>query len=234
MEKKINIEGYLQNVDNNFSGIGGMDIDDMYFSGADAQQMAAPRMAAPRTTPNPYKITVVNSTAGSLTAVLFGLNQYLLTTNFGSGAGLVLTTGQPNVTYLMLLQQSAQQPFETSLIRIQSTNATQVTQTLTVQSTDANGQTCSVPVDVQSSFSANQFQSGIVDVPYSVTIDGNTNIQSTILAGATVVYAFFPKEKVNTSRALGGRNASAVKQYSAPSVPIITNEKPSSYPQGNY
>jgi hypothetical protein len=230
--KKLDINSYLNMVDENYSGYygdatpyGNMDLD---FSGADGDA----RMAAPRAvSPTPYQISVANTTAGTLTVVLFGLNQYLLSTNFGSAVGLTVTPSQSNITYIMLLQQSAAQPFETSLIRVQSSNAAQVTQILTVQSTDANGQTCTVPVITQSYFSANQFQSGIVDVPYAVTIDGNTNITSQVLANTTVIYTFFPAEKVNAARALRGRSESPLKMYAAPSVPIITNQIPSSYPQ---
>lgn len=233
MNKKLDINQYLNMVDENYSGYygdatpyGNMDLD---FSGADGEaRMAAPQPRA--VSPTPYQISVANTTGGTLTVVLFGLNQYLLSTNFGSAVGLTVTPSQSNISYLMLLQQSAAQPFETSLIRVQSTNAAQVTQILTVQSTDANGQTCTVPVITQSYFSANQFQSGIVDVPYSVTIDGNTNITSSVLANTTVIYTFFPAEKVNAARALRGRAESPLKQYAAPSVPIITNQVPASYP----
>ena len=232
--KKLDINSYLNMVDESFSGYNGLDegfngyASDLDFSGAEGDRMAAPQMQA--ATPTPYQISVVNTTGTALTVVLFGKNQYLLSPNFGSAVGITVTPSQQNVSYLQLLNQSAEQPFETSLIRVQSTNAAQVTQILTVQSTDANGQTCTVPVITQSYFSANQFQAGIVDVPYAVTIDGNTNIQSSILANTTVIYTFFPAEKVNPSRALRSRNGNPLKMYAAPSVPIIANEKPASYP----
>jgi len=236
MERKLNINAYLNEVEENYSGYEGyhdgqyedfvseMDLD---FSGANGVEADMPSAV----TPSPYQISVVNTTAGTLTVVLFGKNEFLLTANFGSAAGLAVTPSQANVTYLQLLNQSAEQPFETSLIRVQSANATQVTQILTVTSTDANGQECTVPVITQSYFSANQFQAGIIDVPYAVRIDGNTNIQSPVLGNTTVVYTFFPAEKVNPSRALsGGGRGNAVKFYAAPQVPIISPSRPASYP----
>lgn len=230
--EKLNINQYLAEVDNSFSGFDAStpyNMGDLDFSGANGAAVAAPQRAV---TPSPYQISVSNTTGGTLTLVLFGKNQYLLTANFGSSAGLTVTPSQTNVSYLQLLNQSAEQPFETSLIRVQADNNSQVTQILTITSTDANGQTCTVPVITQSYFSANQFQAGIVDVPYAVTIDGNTNIQTPILAGVTATYTFFPAEKVNPSRALRGRSGNALKQYAAPTVPIIANERPSSYPAG--
>jgi len=231
MKRKLNIDQYLDFVDENYSGMYGLESNsympqDLDFSGADGVASEMP----PAVSPSPYQISVQNTTGGVLTVTLFGKNKYLQTVNYGSGIGLIVTPSQANVSYIQLLNQSAEQPFETSLIRVQSTNAAQVTQILTVESTDANGQTCTVPVITQSYFSANQFQAGIVDVPYAVTIDGNTNIQSPVLANTTVIYTLFPAEKVNPSRALRGRAGNPLKQYAAPSVPIITNQTPNSYP----
>lgn len=234
MEKQLNINAYLAEVDNDFSGFDAtpynMEASDLAFSGANGMA----RQAAPvrSVTPSPYQISVSNTTGGILTLVLFGKNQFLLSPNFGSAAGLTVTPSQVNVSYLQLLNQSAEQPFETSLIRVQADNNSQVTQILTIQSTDANGQTCTVPVITQSYFSANQFQAGIVDVPYAVTIDGNTNIQTPMLPNTAATYTFFPAEKVNTAKVLRGRTGNALTQYAAPTVPIVAQERPSSYPAG--
>lgn len=177
----------------------------------------APRRVAAKQ-PTPYQVNVSNTTAGTLTVVLFGLNTYLLDPNFGSSTGVTVTPAQVSVTYLELLNQSASQPFETSLIRIQTSTASQLTQILTVVSKDANGQLCQIPVITQSYFSANQFQSTILDVPYPVKIDGNTYVTFPILGNTTATYTFFPAEKINTSRVLGG--GSELQQYSAPAVPV--------------
>jgi hypothetical protein len=234
MEKKLNIAQYLDNVGEDYSGYYGSDyasdLDAGYGNEFAPAEGVEADMPAP-VTPSPYQVTVANTTAGTLTVVLFGKNEFLLSTNFGSSVGITVTPSQSNVTYIQLLNQSAEQPFETSLIRVQSANATQVTQILTITSIDANGQECTVPLITQSYFSANQFQSGIIDVPYSVRIDGNTNIQSPVLAGATVVYTFFPASKVNPSRALGKRPVGALKDYAAPQVPIISPSYPASYPR---
>ena len=216
----------LANLDLSFEGEFGADGDmyyadgDMYYADGDYSyanaRMAAPRVPAKQ--PTPYQVNVTNTTAGTGTVVIFGANQYLLDPNFGSTTGITVTPAQVNVSYLELLNQSANQPFETSLIRIQTSNASQLTQILTVTSKDANGQLCQIPIITQSYFSANQFQSTILDVPYPVKIDGNTFITFNILANTTATYTFFPAEKVNTSRVLGG--GSELQQYSAPAVPV--------------
>jgi hypothetical protein len=166
--------------------------------------------------PSPYQISVTNTTAGTLNLVLFGKNQFLLTPNFGSALGLTVTPSQANVTYLELLQQSSDQPFETSLLRIQSANASQVTQILTITVKDANGQSATLPLITQSYFSAYQQQSGILDIPYNLKIDGNTNITTPVLGSTTVTYTFFPAEKVNVAKGLAGKQP--VQVYGNPQV----------------
>ncbi len=189
------------------------------YYGVDAgQAVIAPSRAIPAKQPTPYQVNVTNTTAGTLTVTLFGLNTYLLTPNFGTSVGVTVTPAQSNVSYLELLQQSAAQPFETSLIRIQTSNPSQITQILTLTSKDANGQLCQIPIITQSYFSANQFQSTILDVPYPVKIDGSTYLTFPILGNTTATYTFFPAEKVNIARNLGGGSQQQV--YSAPAVPV--------------
>jgi hypothetical protein len=226
MKNNFNIDRYLNEAEERFSGFYGEDYDD--FNGDDfdlfegdgddlySYSNATGGGMDMLKSPAPYQLTVVNTTAGNLTLVMFGQNQFLLSTNFGSSVGLSVTPAQTNVSYLQLLQQSASQPFETSLIRVQSTNASQVTQILTVTVTDANGQSATLPIITQSYFSSYQQQSGILDVPYQVKIDGNTSITSTILANTTVTYTFFPAEKVNTAKGLAGQGA--VQVYGNPQV----------------
>lgn len=201
---------------NGYSYAAGM--DDMYSAAGAPAAARIPAGAAVAKQPTPYQVNVTNTTAGSLTVVLFGMNTYLLSNNFGSDTGVTVEPAQVNVSYLELLQQSSTQPFETSLIRIQTSQAAQLTQILTVVSKDANGQLCQIPVITQSYFSANQFQSTILDVPYNVKIDGNTYITFSILGNTTATYTFFPAEKINAARVLGG--GSGLQQYSPPAVPM--------------
>jgi hypothetical protein len=222
MKNSFNIDRYLSEAEERFSGFYGDDYDDFdgedfdLFEGEDDYSMASGGGIDMVKSPSPYQVTVTNTTAGTLTLVLFGKNQYLLSTNFGSSVGLVVTPAQTNVSYLQLLQQSADQPFETSLIRVQSSNSTQVTQILTVTITDANGQSATLPIITQSYFSSYQQQSGILDIPYQLKIDGNTSVTTPILATTTVTYTFFPAEKVNVAKGLAGKGA--VQVYGNPQV----------------
>lgn len=225
-KNNFNIDRYLDEAEQRFSGFYGDDYDDFIgddfdlFEGEDEELMqysnATGRGMNMLKTPAPYQVLVNNTTAGNLTLVMFGYNQFLLSTNFGSSVGLSVTPAQTNVSYLQLLTQSSSQPFETSLIRIQSANTTQVTQIITISVSDANGQSATLPIITQSYFSSYQQQSGILDVPYSVKIDANTSLTSTILPSTLVTYTFFPAEKVNVAKGLGGEGA--VQVYGNPQV----------------
>ena len=224
MNKHFDVQRYLENAEAQFSGFGGDmysfdDNSEIYFNADDLYSVdAAPAATAVRRSPSPYQIAIVNSTAGTLNAVLFGANIYLLTTNFGSAVGVTVTPSQTNVSYFQLLQQSGDQPFETSLIRIQSSNTAQITNIINITSTDANGQQCTIPLITQSYFSANQFQAGILDIPYNLKVDGNTYLTYPVFANTTVVVTLFPAEKANVSRMLGG--ASTLQKYGVPQVPV--------------
>ena len=235
MRKNFDIDAYLTEAEERFSGFYGdydsfddseFEDDDYGFEGDDYgfegddyygfDQGFDNFAGATYKSPTPYQVTVENTTAGTLTAVLFGKNQFLLSTNFGSATGITVTPAQTNVSYLFLLQQSSDQPFETSLIRIQSSNSSQITQILTVTVLDANGQSATLPIITQSYFSSYQQQSGILDVPYSLKIDGNTSVSFPVLGTTTVIITFFPAEKIDVARSLNNKGAKAV--YGNPQV----------------
>lgn len=218
--ERFNIDRYLDEAEEKFSGFDGYDEDDYLMDDMEGEwddwSMASGGGVDMLKSPSPYQITVTNTTPNTLTCVLFGKNQYLLSANFGSAVGLTVTPAQSNVTYVELLQQSSDQPFETSLLRVQSANSQQVTQILTVTVKDANGQSAQLPIITQSYFSSYQQQSGILDVPYNLKIDGNTSVATPILGNTTVTYTFFPAEKVNVSKGLAGKKP--VQIYGNPQV----------------
>jgi hypothetical protein len=228
MANKFDVNAYLRQAEAEFSGFDGEDLysfDDnteLYFNADDSDLYSADGGDAPsqpiRRSPSPYQLLITNTTPNPLEAIIFGKNIYLLSPNFGSSVGITLTPSQAGVSYLQVLQQSGDQPFETSLIRVQSTNTAQITQIINITSTDANGQKCTIPLITQSYFSANQFQAGIIDIPYNLKVDGNTYLTYTVLGNTTVVMTFFPAEKANVSRMLAG--ASTLQKYGAPQVPI--------------
>jgi hypothetical protein len=235
MKNNFDIDAYLRQAEAQFSGFDGDNFDgdnfdgesnfssnigmDLGFDGNDGFDGDSNASGGGNyKQPSPYQVSITNSTPNPLLCTLFGMNQFLLTPNFGSAVGITVIPSQSNVTYLELLQQSSSQPFETSLLRIQSVNTAQITNIITITSKDANGQLCQIPLITQSYFSANQFQSGILDIPFALRIDGNTNLQFNVLGNTTVIMTFFPRDKANLSRNLNKQGA--LQQYSFPSVPV--------------
>lgn len=224
--KHFDVNAYLRQAEAEFSGASGADMysfdsnSEIYFNADDLYSAdAAEQVASPvRRSPSPYQIAITNSTANPLNAIIFGKNIYLLSANFGSAVGLTVIPSQSNVSYLQLLNQSGDQPFETSLIRMQSVNPAQITQIINITSTDANGQQCTIPLITQSYFSANQFQAGILDIPYNLKVDGNTYLTYQVFGNTTVVMTFFPANKANPARMLGGM--SSLQKYGVPQVPV--------------
>ena len=216
MKKSFNVLAFLRSNEvatNGFDGLDDFSADDMY-SQAVGGGVEMTKQATP------YQITVTNTTTTSKKLILFGSYKYLLEPNFGSDSGLTVSPSQANVSYSQLIQQVAQQPFDTSLIRIQSQNSSQITQILNINKQNANGQLFTEPLITQNYFSAYQQQSGILDINYNMTIDGSTWIQTTVLGTSDsniVTYTFFPASTINLARPLVGKKPQVM--YATPSVP---------------
>jgi len=219
MKKNLNIGQYLDAVDDNFSGMDGEFYDGSPDFGMNDRYSPVEGGAMPQKeqTPTPYQVLVSNTTGAALNVVLFGYTKNALLPNFGSDAALVVTTGQASVPYSQLLTQSAFQPFETSYLRVESTNNAQVTTSLTLTDTDASGESRTKPLVAQTFFSPNQFQPGIINIELNLTINETTQISSLVLANTSVIYTFYMGEKINTSLALGGKGR-PIKQYATPNL----------------
>ena len=220
MKNYFNTNAYLHEIESQYSGADGYEFDESSFDSnvsvdlsADGGGMAAQNLPQA----SPYVLQITNSTAGTLNAIIFGQNIYLLSTNYGSPTGITITS-QSNVGYLQLLNQSSQQPFTTSLIRIVSTTTPQVTQQMSLTSTDASGKSITVPLITQSYFSPNQYQGGIVDFTMPIEVNGSTYLTYPVLAGLTVTMYVFPRSKANLSHTLA--QGVSLQNFGAPNVPM--------------
>ncbi|HON92797.1 MAG TPA: hypothetical protein PKZ07_14615 [Sedimentisphaerales bacterium] len=176
----------------------------------------------------PYILQVYNTTGADATCILFGYNDYSLTTNFGSAAGIVVTVTSGG-SYNRLLAQSQNKPFEIGLYRWSCGITAQLDVVLTINYVDANGRTASDPVALSNYKDAYQQQSGILDIWYSTKIDGNTYLSFTVLAATNssnrLTLSLFPKmisDQANRLVAGGG----PTKQFTTPrlsgrNVPIV-------------
>lgn len=136
------------------------------------------------------RITLKNNTAEFKKAVLFGANFNMLHPNFGSDIGVEVSS---NSTYPQSLLKSAYHTWSSNYINIVSDSKEQFEHEIKICITDANGKECH-----------KQFLPDITKVqlyegkycyqaPYDFTVDGNTYIETQLLAGNKLWFDFFIK-----------------------------------------
>lgn len=178
------------------------DDDDMsYFDGDDMSYADGP--GASSAVSDPYVIQYENTTAGDLTAVIFGYNDYFGVVNYGNPVGITITNLQGG-TYGRLIAQSNNKFFKIGKWRFQSTTPAQLQQTLQINHVDANGKQYSTPLNLSIMRDAYQQQDDIIDVVKPVTIDGNSYITFTLVASATIVISMFPTSVISGKAELNG------------------------------
>jgi hypothetical protein len=180
------------------------DNDDMsYFDGDDMSYATGgtPNGASPVS--DPYVIQYVNTTAGDLTAIIFGYNDFFGTANFGNPATITITNLQGG-TYGRLIAQSNNKAFKIGKWRFQSSTASQLQQTLSITHFDANGKSYSTPLNLSIMRDAYQQQADIIDVTKVVTVDANTQVSYTLVANATLVISMFPVAVLSSKAELNG------------------------------
>jgi len=182
------------------------DDDDMSYFDGDAMSYASGAPNAASAISDPYVIQYTNTTAGNLTAIIFGYNDYFGAANFGNPAGITITNLQGG-TYGRLMAQSNNKFFKIGKWRFQSATSAQLQQTLSINHVDANGKQYSSPLNLSIMRDAYQFQPDIIDVTKTVTIDGNTFVTFTLIANATVVISMFPVSVLSGKAKLNGGNS---------------------------
>lgn len=183
--------------------------------GAAAPQAGGvPSMGTMRTS-QPYIITISNASATSTSNFdILGAYQYLGTGTFSSGSytsgTITVSSAISNVTYQEFLYQSMNSPFSVGLTYVESIggSSTQVSQTLTLNTRDANGnQALKTLVPTIDPY---QQQSGIVALNQLYDIDGFTKITiATILPSVVFRIHFYPRANLNVARGLRGNQVAA-------------------------
>ena len=173
-----------------------------YFDGDDAMSYASGGRASMPVS-DPYVISYENTTLGDLTAVVFGYNDNFNSATFGNPAGITIVNLQGG-TYSRLIAQSNNKFFKIGKWRFQSATSSQLQQTLQIIHVDANGKQYITPLNLSIMRDAYQQQADIIDVTRPVTIDGNTSIEFTLKAGATIVISMFPVSVISGKAELNG------------------------------
>jgi len=208
MESFANADGFIDN-DLSFTG-------DDFFRNANGDMGGG---SAP--TSQPY-IVDITSTSGSAVAnfEVLGSYQYINNAGFTAGGNLVIgsitiSSGISDITYREMLYQFMNQPYSVGLTYIQSTINSQILETISVNTRDANGnlaQKTLVPT-----IDPYQQQTNILAMKYAYRIDGFTKlIIRQVLANASLKLYFYPADNINLARALGGN--SVAKQFGSPNV----------------
>ena len=159
---------------------------------------------------DPYVIQYDNTNPGSVTAYLFGYNNYYYDVppagNFGNPAGVIVTNLQTGTTagYAQLLAQSNNKFFRVGKWRFQCTTPAQLQVTLNINHVDANGKQYSTPLNLSIMRDAYQQQSDIIDVTKPVTVDGNTFISFTLLGSSVFTISIFPVAMISGKAKLNG------------------------------
>lgn len=223
-KNNFNVAEYLNDVRNTFSGADGwnssnfVDANDLSFNAEEISAAEGAAMGQLHEAP-PLQMTIVNPTAAALVCTLFGSNINLnpAVTNFGSGAALTITPDN-GVSYYQVLQQGMLEPFRIGKMRIQSTNTSQVVQTINSISTNFTGQSLSDPINMSATVSAYQQQLSITESTRAFDITGNTYLQFSVLANTTVIVTFFTQRSVNLAHGLNDKPVS--KLYASPASAI--------------
>lgn len=218
-ENYLNADGFVDG-DTYFAGN-----ENEFFSADGTGSMPMNNSGASVPTSQPYIITVTNASAtAQLNFDILGAYQYLQPAaslaSYNANGDLVFVSGQTissglsNVTYQQFLYQTMNSPFTVGLTYIQGSSA-QITQPLTLNTRDANGnqalKTIVVTIDPY------QQQTGVVAVKQIFRIDGYTKLTiASVLASSAVTFQFYPSDNINLARGLAGRQASA--QFGNPNI----------------
>lgn len=218
------------------SGYDGMDYFDgdgmSYFDDFDGDDFDGDGMsyASGQPTQNvsdPYVLSFENPQLITVSAVLFGYALYYPDQFGGNDPATVITNLQGGTSYIGFVSQTATKPLKVGKWRFQSSNLTQLSQTLTITHFDANGKQYSTPLNLSIMRDAYQFQSDILDITKMVVVDSNTVITFPLLPTTTMVISIFPVAVLSSKAVLSGGqslNTAIAPRLSGKNVaPVIIN-----------
>jgi hypothetical protein len=181
-------------------------------------------MPAAATAPQsqPYIITISNASATVVNNFdVLGAYTYLNNAGFVNGSltinGVTISSSITNVNYQQFLYQSMNQPFSVGLTYIEnvSGSSSQITQTFTLNTQDANGN--QLLRTIVPTIDPYQQQSTIVAVKQLYSIDGFTKLTfASVQASSVFRVHFYPSSNINLSAGLQG--SSVAQQYGNPNI----------------
>ena len=225
-QKYNNWTGGQSFVNANNGGYGNMVGANGMASVGPAQRLGSANGAAPAAAQSqPYIITISNASASAVSSFdVLGAYTYINSTGFGlvsagslTLSGVTISSSISNVTYQQFLYQSMNQPFSVGLTYIEnvSGSSSQITQTFTLNTQDANGN--QMLRTIVPTIDPYQQQSTIVAVKQLYSIDGFTKLTfSTIQASSVFRVHFYPSTNINLASGLQG--SSVAQSYGNPNI----------------
>lgn len=146
----------------------------------------------------PYELSIENTSNEPLTCVLFGINTYLLTPNFGSSIGIKISCNFDK-SYLNVLRESSNNFFIDDFILTGKIN--DITQILTVTNMNAHGSLKQYPIITQEFLSDKnlkedkEYGQTSIKVPIKLGKLGNKNISFTVLEYSKLTISMYPIKK---------------------------------------
>lgn len=196
-ERFSGYDGY-ESYEGEMSGFDEFDSSALYFD--DYAEAAG---GAPSKVSEPIVLQYANTSTNDVTAILFGFNDYATASNFGNPVSVNITNLQGG-TYGRAINQTSANGMKIGKWRFQSGTPSQLTQTVTINFVQANGNSLIKPLNLSIQKDAYQFQSDTLDITYPITIDGNTFLTFTLKASATLVISMFPTNQISTKSLLNG------------------------------
>lgn len=170
----------------------------------------------------PYIITISNASAAAVASFdVLGAYTYINNAGFVNGSltisGVTISSAISNVNYQQFLYQSMNQPFSVGLTYIEnvSGSSSQITQTFTLNTQDANGN--QMLRTIVPTIDPYQQQSTIVAVKQLYSIDGFTKLTFAVIQASAVFRVhFYPSTNINLASGLQG--ASVAQSYGNPNI----------------
>jgi hypothetical protein len=223
------VDKYLRNTLNraysNYASADGFIDDDLQFTANEDFYNAEGGQGmgySPAPASQPYIVQISNVSAVAVSNFdVLGAYQYLQNSGFSSGSiqisGVTISSAISNINYQEFLYQSMNSPFSVGLTYIESVSGStsQVSQTITVNTRDANGnQALKTLVPTIDPY---QQQSGIIAMKQGYRIDGFTKLTiASVLPSVVFRLHFYPADNINIARGLAARPVS--RQFGNPNI----------------
>ncbi len=191
---------------------------DGLYSGADGNEPNQSMEAVPfATTSQPILLNIVNTTAATVNAIIFGPYVNNSSNNYGNSNAIAITTVISGISYAGILTQ-----LQTNWLRVAELYytsvagaASQISQPLTITNTDQFTGNSDVKTFVPT-VDPNQNQTTVNVAKFAHILNGNVQYTIPILANATLQLGIYPSADYKAARM--GFGGSAIKDFANPSL----------------